>query len=570
MVTAAGANDVVLARALAPSLVAIVISSALAFAGEAPDEQAAARPGVVLLMCDDLGWGDVGFNGSRIVRTPHLDAMARASLRFTRFYAAAPVCSPTRGSALTGRHPYRYGITFANRGHLLDDEVTLAEALRARGYATGHFGKWHLGTLTTRVRDSNRGAPGKTEHYAIPSDHGFDVYFSTEAKVPTYDPMLAPAVLREGESRSYGWVPVGERPDDDRGSRPYGTRYWTGEERAAEDGLEGDDSSVIVDRAVTFIEEAVRAGRPFFAVIWFHTPHLPVVAGKRHRDLYAERPLAEQLYYGSISAMDEQVGRLRKRLRDIGAAENTMVWFASDNGPERGTPGSAGPFRGRKRSLYEGGVRVPALLEWPARIRSPRVTDAPCVTSDYLPTVLDVLGPPPEGAPDTRRRPIDGVSLVPLIDGRDWTRPRPIGFWSGDTLVWSDTRHKLMLRTRREEVEIALHDLLADRSETRNIATEQAEIVARMRGELLEWQRECRASARGEDYPATETETDTDTDTETETETETEIRDQRSEVGIGIGVGIGIRSRISESESDRGRGRGRGRGRPDTDTARQP
>jgi arylsulfatase A-like enzyme len=147
--------------------------------------QAAEKPNVILIMCDDLGWGDVGFNGNKTIRTPHLDAMAKAGLKFNRFYAAAPVCSPTRGSCVTGRHPYRYGIPFANSGHMKPEELTLAELLKKQGYTTGHFGKWHLGTLTKTVKDANRGGPRGAKHFSPPQANGFDVCFSTESKVPT-------------------------------------------------------------------------------------------------------------------------------------------------------------------------------------------------------------------------------------------------------------------------------------------------------------------------------------------------------------------------------------------------
>jgi len=130
-------------------------------------------PNVILCMCDDLGWGDVGFNGNTVIQTPHLDKMAASSLKFNRFYAAAPVCSPTRGSALTGRHPFRYGVFFANTGHMRAKELTLAEELKGRGYTTGHFGKWHLGTLTTTEPDANRGGPKGKAHFAPPWKNGF-------------------------------------------------------------------------------------------------------------------------------------------------------------------------------------------------------------------------------------------------------------------------------------------------------------------------------------------------------------------------------------------------------------
>ncbi len=467
------------------------LSLALLAALSLPSVAAApAKPNIILVMCDDLGWGDVGFNGSRICKTPHLDAMAAHALKFNRFYSAAPVCSPTRGSVITGRHPFRYGIWTANTGRMKKEEVTLAEALGTQGYTTGHFGKWHLGTLTTKVKDANRGAPGKTKHYSTPAMNGFDVYFATESKVPTWDPMLVPGRFGADQSRRYGWIPVRDRSMAKR----FGTRYWDGEEQTVTDNLEGDNSRIIMDRALPFMEKAHRASKPFFAVIWFHTPHLPVVTGKKYRDLYRDRPLKEQLYYGAISAMDEQVGRLRSTLRRWAASENTMLWFASDNGPENRTPGSPGSFRGRKRSLYEGGVRVPGLLEWPARIRTARSTDVPAVTSDYFPTVLDYLGFTTGGRVD----PIDGVSLKPLIEGTMKERPRPIGFQTRGMATLSDDRFKLVIQGKGQGVE--LYDLLADPSEKNDVASRHPEIVKEMTRQLRAWQESCARSSRGEDY----------------------------------------------------------------------
>jgi len=245
------------------------------------------------------------------------------------------------------------------------EEITLAEALKTQGYVTGHFGKWHLGTLTTREKDSNRGGPRGAKHYSPPWENGFDVCFSTEAKVPTWNPMKKPET-----------------------NEHYGTYYWREDGAKVVENLDGDDSRVIMDRVIPFVQKAARNKKPFLAVIWFHTPHLPVIGGLEYRKMYSQYSEDEQHYYGCISALDEQMGRLRKELRAAGIADNTMLWICSDNGPEgkdgkRGrTRGSAGPLRGRKRSLFEGGVRVPGLLEWPARIKGGQVTDIPCCTSD--------------------------------------------------------------------------------------------------------------------------------------------------------------------------------------------
>jgi arylsulfatase A-like enzyme len=433
-------------------------------------------------MADDLGYGDPGFNGNTVIKTPHLDAMARASLRFDRFYSGAPVCSPTRGSCLTGRHPYRYGVWTANAGHMRPQEVTLAELLKSQGYATGHFGKWHLGTLDP-ARSGKGAGRNPARNYATPGMNGFDEWFSTEYAVRLWDP-------GKGDQ-----------------ANPY---YHNG--KVVTDGLEGCDSRVVMDRAVPFIREAVAAKKPFFAVIWFHAPHEPVVAGPEFRAMYPGRDEGEQNYFGAVTALDVQIGRLRKELRDLGVADDTMLWFTSDNGPEgdtgdRGTTrGSAGPFRGRKRSLWEGGIHVPGLLEWPARVK-PGVTSVPCSTLDLFPTTLDAIGFPADGRP----APLDGVSLVPLLEGRMSERPAPIPFETlGGTgtnasrgsprMALVDNRYKLLTDMEGPGDRDLLFDLTRDPGETTDLAAQNPDVVRSMKQKLEEFRESCRRSLSGKDY----------------------------------------------------------------------
>jgi len=274
---------------------------------------------------------------------------------------------------------------------------------------------------------------------------------------------------------------------------PYGTAYWTGPGRKAVENLEGDDSRIIMDRALSFVRNAVRQDAPFLAVIWFHAPHAPVVAGPRYRRMYAGRPEGEQHYFGCITAMDEQIGRLRHELRALGEADGTMLWFCSDNGPEGKrrddrTPGSAGPFRGRKRSLFEGGVRVPAVLEWPSGAGTPRIVSAPCCTSDYFPTIMDALG----SAPPAGQEPLDGISLLPLVAGDTDSRPVPIGFEFGKQVSLTGNRYKLISRDGGETY--MLFDLSEDRAETSDLASERPEIVADMAAILTDWRASCKKS----------------------------------------------------------------------------
>lgn len=436
-------------------------------------------------MCDDLGWGDVGYHGHPSIQTPHIDAMAREGVRLERFYSAAPVCSPTRGSCLTGRHPYRYGITFANTEHLPEEELTLAEILRAEGYATGHFGKWHLGTLTTEVKDSNRGGPEHAAHYSPPWEHGFDVCFSSEARIPTYDPMVQP----EGGATKPWWDALSE-PE---AAEAFGTYYWNERgEMVLDDGsgsLLGDDSRIIVDRAIPFLEAAAERGQPSFTIIWLHAPHRPVVAGPDHVAPYPEASGYERNYWGCITALDEQLGRVRATLRELGIEENTLLAFCSDNGPEgsaQDSPGIAKPFRGRKRSLYEGGIRGPALIEFPARLRPGLVFDFPMSTSDYLPTVLDAVGiGPPSGLE------LDGISLWPVFRGEVQERSKPIGFQSHGQAAWTTHRHKIY--RKKPEDPWQLYDLLDDPFEATDLANSMPERVAELAQDFEVWRLACEA-----------------------------------------------------------------------------
>jgi len=392
-----------------------------------------------------------------------MDRMAVEGVRWDRFYAAAPVCSPTRASVLTGRHPYRMKIDGANSGHLPAEEFTLAEMCIELEYATGHFGKWHLGTLTRDVVDSNRGGrPNQAAHYSPPWEHGFQRCFSTEAKVPTWDPMRNPS-----------------------NGKPYGTRYWNEDGEVVSTNLEGDDSRVIMDRALPFMAGAADDNRPFLAVIWLHAPHRPVVPGPASGYADVERQDLRD-YYAVVSDIDAQLARLRLHLEHLGISENTLIWYTSDNGPEGDAAegqGSSGGLRGRKRSLYEGGVRVPGLLVWPKHIRTPRRLSSPASTLDTLPTLADILGVKLDS-----ERPLDGVSLLPVILGSSPDeRPgaAPLPFLSGKAAAL----HQGSLKAIRpgKEGEWELYDLAQDPGESKNLATERPEQLAELTSRFAQW-----------------------------------------------------------------------------------
>jgi arylsulfatase A-like enzyme len=458
-------------------------------AEEAPRADAADRPNFILCMTDDQGWGDVGYNGHPLVKTPTLDRMAATALRFDRFYSASAVCSPTRGSVMTGRHPNRFGC-FCWGYNLRPQEITIAEVLKTAGYATGHFGKWHLGPVTADSPIS-------------PGGSGFDEWLSS----PNFfeiDPMMS------------------------RNGRAMRTR--------------GEGSRVIVDAALEFIRQAAARKQPFLAVVWFGSPHAPYVATDEDRALYKDQPVALQNYCGEITAMDRALGHLRDELRAMSIADNTLLWFNSDNGATG--PGSTGGLSGRKGELREGGIRVPAIIEWPAKIKSPAVTAVPCSTVDIYPTLLELAG-----AKVARQvQPLDGISLVPLLEGRMTSRPEPLGFWtfpakgrpvkseelllelqhqqqSGQPAAapaedpgkitehypedviprghaaWMDNSWKLhRLVDKSGKVRYALYDIVKDPEEKEDLAAAQPEQVQRMKVQLEAWQRSVLRSLNGEDY----------------------------------------------------------------------
>ncbi len=428
----------------------VLLMTARAAAGASPAPQ-----NIILAMTDDQGWADVGYQGNAAIRTPVLDDMAARGIRFDRFYAAAPVCSPTRASCLTGRHPNRSGV-FSWGYDMPRGEVTLAEILRDAGFATGHFGKWHLGGLPEppgKTRRTNRGyiLHDKPPH---PGNQGFDEWFSYF----NYFDLNPDLFVSNG-------VPVG--------------------------ALEGDGSDITVDRAVSWIRSNVAKKQRFFAVVWFGNPHVPHQALAKDRALYPDATPEMQNYMGEIGGIDRAMGTLRAALRDMGAADDTLLWFCSDNGG-RLPHANNGGLRGQKATVWEGGLRVPGILEWPARAPKPFRTSVPACTSDFFPTILDLLG---LRAPDAR--PLDGISLVPLIDGLMTERPSPIAFaaradaGSAPAAALVDNRFKLVvLRPKAGQVGEAVHlyDLQTDMAEARDIAADHADVVAAMRVKLDAWE----------------------------------------------------------------------------------
>ena len=427
------------------------------------------QPNIILIMADDLGYGDVGFNGNSIIKTPHMDALAHDGLIFTNFYAGGPVCSPTRGTVLTGRHYSRYGIFSANVGHLPKEEITLQQLLKEQGYTTGHFGKWHLGTLNKEI--SAKGEKRRpAENYAPPWEHNYDESFVTESAVSTYNPSV--------------------------GKRYYNNPYYHNQVVATEN-LKGDDSKVIMDRVIPFIVKAVENKQPFLSVIWFHTPHEPVRAAVEYKIMYAEYSERKQNYYGAITAMDDQIGRLQDLLENLQVDEKTIIWFCSDNGPEGkeisdNLPGSTGGLKGRKRSLYSGGIGVPAFVKWPKKITPKSTTNFVSSTLDYLPTIVDLLN-----ISFPVDRPVDGVSLLPMIEGRETSRSQPLPFMYKGNAAWIERDLKYIYRDG-DIVEI--YNLHEDRFEENNLVSQYSEKAKEISNRIMQWNFSCKKSHGGADY----------------------------------------------------------------------
>ncbi|MBT5901306.1 MAG: sulfatase-like hydrolase/transferase [Opitutaceae bacterium] len=432
---------------------------------------AADRPNIVLIMADDLGYGDTGFNGNEIIQTPHLDALAERGVTLTHFYAGNSVCSPTRGTVLTGRHHDRFGVFTANAGHLPAQEITLPHMLKSLGYTTGHFGKWHLGTLSRTM--SSKGQKRRPDlNYSPPWERGYDRSFVTESAVTTWNPGIGPRAVNN--------------PFFDDGVPLDGN----------DPSLLGGAARVVVDRAVPFIEKASAAKDPFLAVVWFHAPHENIEAGPEYLARYEGHGEAAH-FYGCITEMDDQVGRLVKTLNDAGVAKDTLIFFCSDNGPEGQAiggrrVGTTDGLRGRKRALYDGGVRVPAFAVWPGQIPAGTKSETPLSTLDYFSTIGTYLD---YRMPDAR--PIDGENILPILQGRRDARTRSIPFRYGDgTSSLVKDNFKLLLPAGE------LYDLSQDRDESEDLATAHPQLAASMHEELVQFFKSAQLSHAGHDYPA--------------------------------------------------------------------
>lgn len=453
------------------ALVMLAHTSSLSAADAVPQ-----RPNFVVILVDDLGWRDLGCYGSTFYETPHLDAFAKTGMRFTDAYSACPVCSPSRAAIMTGKHPVRVNITDwipgeRSNGRTLQTpedlsalplaEVTIAEMLREAGYATGYFGKWHLGG----------------EGF-LPTDQGFDVNIGgnhTGSPVSYYSPYKNPQLP---------------------------------------DGVEGEYlTDRLTDEAMKFIE--TERVKPFFVFLSHYAVHTPIQACRQHlerfqkkratlkKDSRDEREGAattkarqdNAAYASMIFALDENVGRLLAKLDELQLADNTIVVFTSDNGGlstlrQGGGPTAVRPLRAGKGWCYEGGIRVPLLVRAPGVTKAGSVCSAPVIGTDFAATLLE-LASVREELGDS-----DGVSLVPLLAGEKESLGREALYWhyphyhgSGWTTGAAMRAGDWKIVEFFESGETQLFRLNADAGERHDLASEQVEKLGEMRSRLHAWQK---------------------------------------------------------------------------------
>ncbi len=431
------------------------------------------RPNIIFVFVDDMGYGDPSSFGNTKIQTPNMDRIAKEGIKFTNFYVASPICSPSRVGVTTGQYPSRHRITSylagsqanASRGmvNYLDPKVpTIAKTLKQSGYATAHFGKWHMGG----GRDVGD-APW-------PTAYGFDEALTTFEG-------LGDRLLIKGQGLSERNAKLGQ-----------GKITWV---------EPYDNTTVMVDRTLDFIKR--QGSKPFYIHLWTDDVHEPYHPRPEYKELFksvASNP-DEQAFLANLYQLDLEIGRLLKGLDALGVADKTLIMIAGDNGPTDGRqyyqkkysspPGSAGPFRGRKRSLYEGGIRECFMARWPGHIPA-GVTNTTTIlhSIDFFPTFCRLAG---VKLPDVA---FDGLEMSDALLGKAQQRSKPI-FWefndakppnprfASPCMAMRDGPWKLLMDGDGSKME--LYDLIKDQAETTNVAKQNPEIAATMARQLLEW-----------------------------------------------------------------------------------
>ena len=338
-------------------------------------------PNIVVVLADDMGWGDSATYGHPLIQTPNLDKLASQGVKLTQCYSASGVCSPSRSAILTGRTPYRNGVwrhlSGSHEAHLRKSEITYPKMLKTIGYEACHVGKWHL---NARPQFNNA-------KYPQPNDHGYDHWFATHNNAhPSHE--NPDNFYRNGE-------PVGE--------------------------LKGYSAPLVAAEAARWLDEIRDKSKPFVLSVWFHEPHSPIATDPKFSDLYDGHENSK--YMGNITQLDHALGVVMDALDKQGVSDNTLIIFTSDNGPVPRYGGTAGGLRGNKRSDHEGGIRVPGVVRWPGHIEAGTTSSVPVMGTDIFATVLDITD-----LPVPKDRTIDGVSMVPAFSGKPVERAIPM-FW---------------------------------------------------------------------------------------------------------------------------------------------
>jgi arylsulfatase A len=422
------------------------------------------RPNIIILLCDDLGYGDLSCFAHPTIRTPNLDQLASEGIRLTHCYSATAVCSPSRGGLLTGRVPNRLGIYDwipANSGVCLrPKEATIAQVLRNAGYRTLHAGKWHLNSKV----DGSEPTPG---------DAGFEHWLYTQNNA-------APSHLNPTNFI--------------RNGKPVGT-------------MSGPSSQIVVQEAIEWLGGV--KDQPFFLNLWFHESHEPVAAADQFLALYPnETNLDRRHYYGDVSQMDAAVGRLIKYLDQRNLRDNTFIIFTSDNGPEtlnryktaNRSYGSPGPLRGMKLHVTEAGYRVPGIIRWPGHVKPGGISAEPVCSVDLLPTFCAMANAQPP-----QDRALDGASILPLFEGKPIARPHPL-YWQYDyaisrpwTIALREGPWKLLANAAMDQFE--LYNLADDTGEKQNLADKEPQRVQSMAATTKKLHAEVAADAAASGNP---------------------------------------------------------------------
>lgn len=428
-------------------------------------------PNIILILADDLGYGDLGCYGNKEIQTPNLDRLARSGMRWTQFHTASGVCTPTRASIQTGRYPLRFGITkvFADREeHLPAGTVTLPMLLRKAGYTTAHIGKWHLGGLNVKHTVDRQTYPFG------PLQMGYDYSLAMYEDPPIRGVMYKGKRIYKDGAKYYMRHDVLAEPSD---------KHLT--------DFETDD-------AIQVIEKSSRENRPFFLNFCPFNPHLPYEpTPEQFINLYKGRATGDELLYRAmVSQLDESVGRIVAKLAELGISDNTLIVFTSDNGPAN--HGSAGSLSGRKWDLYEGGITVPMIASWSGHIKAGAVSEEFAHTVDLLPTFCEVAG---ASLPQDVK--FDGQSLTPRLMKNQSLPPRGTTFWQMDLMVVDhkqgkkpepyatevarNGKWKLMARDGQP---VALFNLETDPREQMNVLQQETAMRDKLITELRTWLQE--------------------------------------------------------------------------------